>query len=68
MSVELGTQYCVYPLLCSYYGDAPKEFTCSNSVITRYQKRIPAPMLDQMAMTLKSNARPNIDGYISFCS
>jgi magnesium chelatase family protein len=36
------------PCPCGYYGDAIKECTCSNSVITRYQKRISGPMLDRI--------------------
>jgi magnesium chelatase family protein len=33
------------PCPCGYYGDAVKECTCSNSAITRYQKRISGPLL-----------------------
>jgi magnesium chelatase family protein len=33
---------------CGYYGDGLKECTCSNSVITRYQKRISGPLLDRI--------------------
>ncbi len=36
------------PCPCGYFGDAVKECTCSNSVITRYQKRISGPMLDRI--------------------
>jgi magnesium chelatase family protein len=36
------------PCPCGYYGDSVKECTCSNSVITRYQKRISGPMLDRI--------------------
>ncbi len=36
------------PCPCGYYGDGIKECTCSNSVITRYQKRISGPMLDRI--------------------
>jgi magnesium chelatase family protein len=36
------------PCPCGYYGDAVKECTCSNQVITRYQKRISGPMLDRI--------------------
>ena len=39
---------CVYPCPCGYFQDAVKECTCSNSVITRYQKRISGPMLDRI--------------------
>jgi len=36
------------PCPCGYYGDLVKECTCSNQVITRYQKRISGPMLDRI--------------------
>jgi magnesium chelatase family protein len=36
------------PRPCGYYQDAVKECTCSNQVITRYQKRISGPMLDRI--------------------
>ncbi len=36
------------PCPCGYYGDAIKDCTCSNSVITRYQKRISGPLLDRI--------------------
>jgi magnesium chelatase family protein len=39
---------CVYPCPCGYFFDPIKECTCSNSVITRYQKRISGPMLDRI--------------------
>ena len=36
------------PCPCGFYGDPTKECTCSNQVITRYQKRISGPMLDRI--------------------
>ncbi len=36
------------PCPCGYAGDPLKECTCSNQVITRYQKRISGPMLDRI--------------------
>ncbi len=36
------------PCPCGYSGDPVKECTCSNQVITRYQKRISGPMLDRI--------------------
>jgi magnesium chelatase family protein len=36
------------PCPCGYYQDSIKECTCSNQVITRYQKRISGPMLDRI--------------------
>ena len=39
---------CMYPCPCGYAGDSIKECTCSNQIITRYQKRISGPMLDRI--------------------
>jgi len=36
------------PCPCGFAGDPVKECTCSNQVITRYQKRISGPMLDRI--------------------
>jgi magnesium chelatase family protein len=36
------------PCPCGYYGDALKSCTCSNSTITKYQKRISGPLLDRI--------------------
>jgi magnesium chelatase family protein len=36
------------PCPCGYYGDLVKECTCSNAMITRYQRRISGPMLDRI--------------------
>jgi magnesium chelatase family protein len=36
------------PCPCGYYSDPIKDCTCSNSMITRYQKRISGPMLDRI--------------------
>jgi len=36
------------PCPCGYSNDPIKECTCSNQVITRYQKRISGPMLDRI--------------------
>ncbi len=36
------------PCPCGYYGDPTRECTCSNTVITRYQKRISGPLLDRI--------------------
>ena len=38
----------VYPCPCGYAGDSVKEYTCSSSTITRYQKRISGPLLDRI--------------------
>ena len=36
------------PCPCGYYGDPIKECTCSNVMVTRYQKRISGPLLDRI--------------------
>lgn len=36
------------PCPCGYYGDPVKACTCSQSVITTYQKRISGPLLDRI--------------------
>ena len=35
------------PCPCRFYGDSLKPCTCSNSTITKYQKRISGPLLDR---------------------
>ena len=36
------------PCPCGYYGDNSQTCTCSNSMITRYQKRISGPLMDRI--------------------
>jgi magnesium chelatase family protein len=36
------------PCPCGYYGDPMKPCTCSNVVVTKYQKRISGPLLDRI--------------------
>ena len=36
------------PCPCGYYGDPVKPCTCSNQIVTRYQKRISGPLLDRI--------------------
>jgi magnesium chelatase family protein len=36
------------PCPCGYYGDPLKPCTCSNMVVTKYQKRISGPLLDRI--------------------
>jgi magnesium chelatase family protein len=36
------------PCPCGYYGDPIHECSCSNAMVTRYQKRISGPMLDRI--------------------
>ncbi|MGD0116286.1 MAG: ATP-binding protein [Dehalococcoidia bacterium] len=33
---------------CGFYGDPTKECTCSESTVSRYQKRISGPLLDRI--------------------
>ena len=46
------------PCPCGYYGDPVKECTCSNQIITRYQKRISGPMLDRIDIHIEV---PSVD-------
>ncbi len=41
------------PCPCGYYGDPIKPCTCSNSTITKYQKRISGPLLDRIDIYLE---------------
>jgi len=36
------------PCPCGYYGDPVKQCTCSNTIVTKYQKRISGPLLDRI--------------------
>lgn len=36
------------PCPCGYYGDPTHNCTCSNNMITRYQKRISGPLMDRI--------------------
>ena len=36
------------PCPCGYYGDSLRECSCSNSMVSRYQKRISGPLLDRI--------------------
>ncbi len=36
------------PCPCGYYGDPIKACSCSNSMVTRYQKKISGPMMDRI--------------------
>ncbi len=46
------------PCPCGFSGDPIKECTCSNQVITRYQKRISGPMLDRIDIHIEV---PSVD-------
>ncbi|HBY08954.1 MAG TPA: hypothetical protein DEH22_14685 [Chloroflexi bacterium] len=51
-------QHYVYPCPCGYFFDPIKECTCSNQVITLYQKRIYGPMLDRIDIHIEA---PRVD-------
>ena len=36
------------PCPCGYYGDPTRACTCSNAMVTRYQKRISGPLMDRI--------------------
>lgn len=36
------------PCPCGYYGDPVKPCTCSNAMVTKYQKRFSGPLLDRI--------------------
>ncbi len=36
------------PCPCGYYGDAVRACTCSNSTVSKYQKRVSGPLLDRI--------------------
>jgi magnesium chelatase family protein len=36
------------PCPCGFFGDPTHPSTCSNSMVTRYQKRISGPMMDRI--------------------
>lgn len=46
------------PCPCGFYGDPVRECTCSNQIITRYQKRISGPMLDRIDIHIEV---PSVD-------
>ncbi len=40
------------PCPCGYYGDSLRACTCSETVVTRYQKRLSGPLLDRIDIHL----------------
>ncbi len=61
------------PCPCGYYGDPAHPCTCSNAMITRYQKRISGPLMDRIdlhvevprveyeKLTAKTRGEPSAD-------
>jgi predicted ATPase with chaperone activity len=43
----------VVPCPCHFAGDPVREYACSPSAITRYQKRISGPLMDRIDIHLK---------------
>jgi magnesium chelatase family protein len=41
------------PCPCGYYGDATHACTCSNAMITRYQKKISGPLMDRIDLHIE---------------
>jgi magnesium chelatase family protein len=41
------------PCPCGFYGDPSRPCSCSESVVTRYQKRLSGPILDRIDMHLE---------------
>ncbi len=40
------------PCPCGYYGDSMRACTCSETMVTRYQKRLSGPLLDRVDIQL----------------
>ena len=38
------------PCPCGYHSDPKKEFICSPSVVSKYQKRLSGPLMDRIDM------------------
>jgi magnesium chelatase family protein len=41
------------PCLCGYAGDETQTCTCSNALVSKYQKRISGPILDRIDIHLE---------------
>ena len=41
------------PCSCGWYGDPVQEWTCSNAMVSRYQKRISGPLLDRIDIQIE---------------
>jgi predicted ATPase with chaperone activity len=39
---------CVHPCPCGFYGDTQRLCSCTQALITKYQKRISGPLLDRI--------------------
>jgi len=45
--------YCEYPCPCGYFGDTEKQCTCTQAMVSKYQKRISGPILDRIDIHLE---------------
>ena len=41
------------PCPCGYYGDPVRACTCSNTMVTRYQKKISGPLMDRIDLVVE---------------
>ncbi len=41
------------PCPCGYYGDPVRACTCSNAMVTRYQKKISGPLMDRIDLVVE---------------
>src|SRR5437762_13194331 len=44
---------CLHGCPCGYYGDNLRACTCSETAVTRYQKRLSGPLLDRVDIHLE---------------
>jgi ATP-dependent DNA ligase len=52
---------CVHPYPCGFYGDSQKPCSCAAPVVTKYQKRIPGPLLDRIDIHIEV---PRVDAVV----
>jgi predicted ATPase with chaperone activity len=53
------------PCPCGYYGDSLRACTCSESTVTRYQKRLSGPLLDRIDIHVEV---PRVESASEFAS